>query len=160
MRSARQRIAGVGIAITAAHAVLIALAWHGALVRQRETPPQPRRVTVRWVAPRPVAVPATSVTAVRRTAPRAIARTAAAAPPIAPSPAAAPATAPEPVSGAVFAMPTIAFGAPSPARWMHPRDEAASPPVDMAWIARQAQEAERARVAARLECETTHEHCE
>jgi len=61
-------------------------------------------------------------------------------------------------------MPTIAYTSPSPTRWMTPRQEAASPAIDPAWMARQQAEAaiaaERARMAAVLACEADDDRCD
>jgi hypothetical protein len=154
------------VAITAAHALLIALAWHGAVSSRHETAPARRMMMRLLAAPRPAVVAAPVVAkAVEAPARKVAVSQAAPVVPAAPTPAPAPAPepTPEPVTGAAFGMPTFGFGGPPPSRWAGARHEAASPPVDMSSMLRQqaeaAQNAERARMAATLACEADETRC-
>jgi hypothetical protein len=111
------RLPAVAALIVLVHGLLAAWAWQAG-PKERVSPRPVKRVALRLVAPappqaaqRPPAV--IEADTPRRRTPR-------------PSPSVAPRA--EPVSGAVFALPSIGFGAPAAARWMRPPPSIAPPP--------------------------------
>jgi len=153
MASARLHLPAVGAAVVAAHAALVAALWQGGAPAPRHASTRAPVLQVRLVAamrsPAGLAAAPEARTALRA-ARRAPARGAARAEIRSPVPAAAP---PAGVAAA-FGLPTIAFGAPTRARWMPapaPASHAAATRmVDPAWQAKLQAEASQAAEQARL----------